>query len=193
MSAGGGCEQAIITRCGTAWGKFRKLLPILTSRHVTLETKGKVFDACVRSAMLHGSETWAPTARDLQRLRRNDRSMIRWICGTKPDDQVPTDVLYTRLGVQDVAETIRSRRLRWFGHVQRASSGIKTVMDLEVQGTRGRGRPRKSWMDCIKADRVVCGLDGVDPQDRDSWRLGVRQSVRLLPTPVTGTPAAEEK
>jgi len=27
--------------------------------------------------MLHGSETWAPNASDLQRLRRNDRAMIR--------------------------------------------------------------------------------------------------------------------
>ena len=31
LSAGGGCALAIATRCSTAWGKFRKLLPILTS------------------------------------------------------------------------------------------------------------------------------------------------------------------
>ena len=57
------CKLAIVTRCSTAWGKFKRLLPILTSKH------GKVFKACVRSALLHGSETWAPTAPDLQRLR----------------------------------------------------------------------------------------------------------------------------
>ena len=94
MCAGGGCKLAITTRCCTAWGKFKKLLPILTSKHVSLLTRGKVFNACVRSALLHGSETWAPTASDLQRLRRNDRSMIRWICGIKPHDEVPTDMLY---------------------------------------------------------------------------------------------------
>ena len=63
LCAGGGCKLAIVTRCSTAWGKFKRLLPILTSNH------GKVFKACVRSALLHGSETWAPTAPDLQRLR----------------------------------------------------------------------------------------------------------------------------
>ena len=73
LSAGGGCSLAIITRCYTAWGKFKKLLPILTSKHISLTVCGKVFDACVRSAVLHGSETWAPTAPDLQQLRRNDR------------------------------------------------------------------------------------------------------------------------
>ena len=77
LCAGGGCTLAITTRCCTAWGKFKKLLPILTSKHVSFSTKGKVFNACVRSALLYGSETWAPNAADLQRLRRNDRAMIR--------------------------------------------------------------------------------------------------------------------
>ena len=42
LSAGGGCALAIATRCSTAWGKFRKLLPILTSKHVPPLTRGKV-------------------------------------------------------------------------------------------------------------------------------------------------------
>ena len=41
LSAGGGCALAIATRCSTAWGKFRKLLPILTSKHVSPLTRGK--------------------------------------------------------------------------------------------------------------------------------------------------------
>ena len=44
------------------------------------------------STMLHGSETWAPNASDLQRLCRNDRAMIRWICGAKLADKIPTAV-----------------------------------------------------------------------------------------------------
>ena len=52
-------------------------IPILTSKHVSPLTLGKVFSACVPSALLHGSEAWAPTAPDLQKLQRNDRAMIR--------------------------------------------------------------------------------------------------------------------
>ena len=77
MGAGGGCANAISNRCGIAWGKFRSLIPVLTSRHVPLLVRGRVFSTCVRTAMLHGSETWGPNSADLQRLRRNDRSMIR--------------------------------------------------------------------------------------------------------------------
>ena len=43
--------------------------------------------------MLHGSETWGPNALDLKRLRRNDRAMIRWICGTKVHDKTTPALL----------------------------------------------------------------------------------------------------
>ena len=83
---------------------------------------GKVFNAYVRSTMLHGSETWAPSAPDLQRLRRNDRAMVRWIYGVKVHDDVYSDALHTRLWIQEVTEALYTRRLRWYGHVMRSSS-----------------------------------------------------------------------
>ena len=122
LSAGGGCALAIATRCSTVWGKFRKLLPILTSKHVLPLTRGKVFSACISSALLHGSETWAPTAPDLQRLCKNDRAMICWICGVKPHDEVPMETLYTKLAIQEVAVALRTKHLRWYGHVACASN-----------------------------------------------------------------------
>ena len=86
LSAGGGCEMAVTTRVKTAWKKFRELLPVLTSRHLSYKTRGHVYSSCVRSAMLHASETWPLTQTNLQRLQRNDRAMIRQICSIKPED-----------------------------------------------------------------------------------------------------------
>ena len=57
LNAGGGCDSAIAGRCCAAWGKFRKLLPLLTSRHISPKSRGQVYSSCVRSAMLHSSET----------------------------------------------------------------------------------------------------------------------------------------
>ena len=83
LSAGGGCE-IMVTTCGkTAWKKFRELLPVLTSRHLSYETPGLVYSSCVQGAMLHASETWPLTKTNLQ---RNDRAMIRRICIIKPED-----------------------------------------------------------------------------------------------------------
>ena len=70
----------------TTWKKFRELLPVLTSRHLSYKTCGHVYSSCVRSAILHASETWPLTKMKLQRLQRNDRAMIRQICSIKPED-----------------------------------------------------------------------------------------------------------
>ena len=80
LSAGGGCEITVTTHV-KAWKKFRELLPVLTSRHLSYKTH--VNSSCVLSAMLHTSETWPLTKRNLQ---CNDRAMIRQICSIKPED-----------------------------------------------------------------------------------------------------------
>ena len=51
LSAGGGCEMAVTTRVKTAWKKFRELLPVLTSRHLSYKTRGHVYSSCLRSSM----------------------------------------------------------------------------------------------------------------------------------------------
>ena len=67
----------------------------------------------------------------MQRLRRNDRSMIRWICGVSADDDIPSDQLLEKLGLADITTVLRCGRLRWAGHVDRAPSntgiGMVTV------------------------------------------------------------------
>ena len=75
ISAGRGCEIAVTARVKTAWEKFRELLPVLTSRHLSYKTRGHVYSSYVRSAMLHVSETWPLTKTNLQPLQRSNRAM----------------------------------------------------------------------------------------------------------------------
>ena len=189
LSAGGGCAQAIIARSRIAWGKFRKLRPLLTSRDLSPRFRGRVFNSIVRSALLHGSETWAPTASDLLCLQRTDRAMVRWICGVRLRDEIPTVDLLAKLGLEEISSALRTRRLRWHGHVARSSGSIHEVTEVMVPGSRGRGRPRKTWRECVKRDIRECGLTDTDPLDRAVWRAGVNAN-RLLPTPVTADDAA---
>ena len=61
LSAAGGCELSTTTRVKTAWKKFKDLLPVLSSCHLSFTTRGHVYSSCLRSAMLHASETWPLT------------------------------------------------------------------------------------------------------------------------------------
>ena len=70
------------------WGKLNQLLPVLTSSAFPITSRVRVYNSCARSAILHASETWAPTLSDLHCLHHNDRAMIRWMCGVITKDQV---------------------------------------------------------------------------------------------------------
>ena len=145
LSAGGGCEIAVTTRVKTAWKKFRELLPVLTSRHLSYKTRGHVYSSCVRTAMLHASETWPLTKTNLQPLQRNDRAMVRQICSIKPEDvaTVGSSELLAKLELEDLHLILRERRLCWFGHVERSSGAIRTACDVQIDGRRGQGGPSK--------------------------------------------------
>ena len=137
LSAGGGCEMAVTTHVKTDWKKFRELLLVLTSRHLSYKTP------CMRSTMLHASETWPLTKTNLQRLQCNDRAMIRQICSIKPEDvaRVRSSKLLAKLQLEDLNLILRERRLRCFGHVERSSGAIRTAYDMQIDGKRGAGRP----------------------------------------------------
>ena len=115
------------------------------------------------------------------------------MCGVRGGDEVSADALCAMLGVQGVMAALHARRLRWFGHVARSSSCINSITRMKIPSARRRGRPKKTWSECVKADMKMCNLGSIDSPNREAWGLGVRHSSHLLPTPVPGTPAAVEK
>ena len=58
LSVDGDAEAAVEARIRIGWNKFRQLVPLLTNKDVSLIMTGRLYSSCVRSSMLHGSETW---------------------------------------------------------------------------------------------------------------------------------------
>ena len=56
-------------------------LPILAGKGFSLKLKGKVYATCVRSCLMHGSETWPMKVEHELKLNRPEMTMIRRICG----------------------------------------------------------------------------------------------------------------
>ena len=166
-----------------AWGKFRELLSLLTKCHIPLVVRGWVYSAGVRSVTLYGSETWATTADTMNRLRRNDRAMLRWLCNVKVNDKSSLDSILSKLRLQDIETLLRTNRLRWFGHVERNTGWINHVRNLEVQSQQKRpGRPKLTWNDVVTRDKQLLGMTTCDPQNRSSWRGRLRQRRLALPS-----------
>ena len=174
IGAGGGAGEASTARVRCAWAKFRELAPILTNRGASLRVKGKIYKTCVQRVLVYGSETWPMKTEDLQRLERAERMMWRWICGVKLEDRRPSAELSKCLDVEQVADVVRRGRLRWFGHVERKSGEdwVSACRGFVVGSTRGRGRgrPRKTWGECVGQDLRRLGLRKESAQDRMEWR-----------------------
>ena len=173
------------TRVKNAWKKFKELKPVLSSRHLSFKTRDRVY-----STMLHASETWPVTKPCLQHLQRNDRAMIRQICNVKLQDTatIRSIELLARLGIEDLNLILKERRLGWYGHVERSNGAVKTAFDIQVNGNRGPGRPKMTWKQLTERDRREWKLSAIDPQDRDTWRSGVRSAMRQQASCLEGGP-----
>ncbi|KAJ4441454.1 hypothetical protein ANN_11309 [Periplaneta americana] len=85
----------------------------------------------------------------------------------------------------DIIRNLKSRRLRWAGHVARMdeSRNAYRVLVGRPEGKRPLGRPRRRWEDNIKMDLREVGYDDRDwlnlAQDRDRWRAYVRAAMNL--------------
>jgi len=76
----------------------------------------------------------------------------------------------------NIARVIKSRRMRWAGHVARMGEGRGVYRALvgKPEGKGPLGRPRHRWEDNIKMDFQEVGFGCMDwielAQDRDRWR-----------------------
>ena len=67
----------------------------------------------------------------------------------------------------DITEKMREVRLRWLGHVmrQKEEEPARIAMEMEVKGTRSRGRPKMRWRECIAKDMKRKGVEKEDAAD----------------------------
>jgi hypothetical protein len=85
----------------------------------------------------------------------------------------------------DIIRQIKSRRMRWAGHVAHMGEGrnLYRVLVGKPEGRRPLGRSRRRWEDEIRMDLEEIGWGGVEwihlAQDRDRWRALVNAVVNL--------------
>ena len=142
LSLGGGCKRTSITRCRVAWSIFNELLTVRSTSSFSITSRGRVYNSCAMSAMLHASESWAPTLSDLHCLQRNNLAMIRWMCGVTTKDRISSQDSLERMQLDDLAKVLCT--VQWRGHVERSDDWLKEVQELNHAGGRGRGRHKKT-------------------------------------------------
>ena len=75
---------------------------------------------------------------------------------------------------------MRESRLSWYGHMRtRQGDGVLgEVMEMEVPGTKPRGRPKETWMNNIEED--MCDWNPLDDvYDCVTWRAFIKSQINF--------------
>ncbi len=151
VANGQGTEE-IRSRINLAHSAFSRLQSCLWSRReISLRTKGRVYQAVVRSILLYGCETWPVRVADERMLEVFDNDSIRRILRIRPSVE-----LHRRLCLTRIPALLVQRRLHWFDHAARRHEGelIKYLLLPTPPRTwrRRAGGQLKTWATTIKAD-----------------------------------------
>jgi len=122
--------------------------------------------------MLNGSETWPIRKENEVALQRTEMRMVRWMCNVKLKDRVPSKELRETLGADDIILILQQNKLRWYGHVLRKedTDWVQKCMEYEVEGSRPRGRPKRTWSEVVQKDCQTRNLNREDAMDRGRWK-----------------------
>jgi hypothetical protein len=87
-----------------------------------------------------------------------------------------------RTAQRGTADSIEKKRLQWCGHVKRIPEERipKLITEWIPLERRERGRPRKTWMEGVKAVMTTRNLEPDQWRNREEWRLVCGRRRQLL-------------
>jgi hypothetical protein len=130
--------------------------------------------------------------REERRLRVFDNRVLRRVFGPKRDEvteewrKLHNEELSDRYSLPNIVRVVKSRRMRWAGHVARMGGrGVYRILVGKPEGKRPMGKPRRRWEDNIKMGLQEVGggcgdcMELAQDRDRDRWWILVSTVMNL--------------
>ena len=124
----------------------------MSSRLLSKNLKIQIYKTVILPVVLYGCETWSLALREESRLRVFENRILRRIFGSKRDEngewrRLHNEELHNLYRSPNIVSVIKSRRLRWAGHVARMEGGRSAFKILTggPTGSKPLGRPRRRW------------------------------------------------
>jgi hypothetical protein len=140
--------------------------------------------------VLYGCETWYLTLREAHELRVFENRVLEKIFGPKMEAdglwrKLHNDELHRLYSSVNIVRVIKSRRMKWVGHVpcMGEGRGVYRVLVGRPEGKKPLERPRHRWEDNIKLYLREIGFDGANwiqlAQNRVQWWAFINTVINL--------------
>ena len=171
----GGAGSDIKNRLSKARNAFRMLNNVWKSSQYSIKLKLRLYQSCVISTLLYGSECWRMTESDLNKLSTFHTKNLRRILRIFWPETISNQELLARCNQDNMGTIIMRRRWKWIGHVMRREQGniTRTALRWTPEGKRKRGRPKITWRRTVEAElktfNHTWGSIQRLAQDRHEW------------------------
>jgi hypothetical protein len=178
-------QEEIKRRLNSGNACYHSVQNLLPSQLLSKNLKIRIYKTIILPVVLYGCETWSLTLREKHRLTVFENRVLRRTYGPKREEvtgewrKLHDEELHELYSSPSIIRMMKSRRMRWAGHVARMGEK-RTAYRLLVgkpEGKRALGRPRRRWVDNIRMDLVEVQWGDADwiglAQDWDRWRAFV--------------------
>ena len=190
LTKNGTCDQEVRIRLAQATSAMVRLTTIWKSTHIIFKLKYNLYRSLILSILTYGCESWTLNANITKKiLAFENKSHRKLLCITYKKGKTNLFVknkINILIGTfEPLLQTIRRRRLKWFGHTSRHNSITKTILQGMVEGSRKRGRPKRKYIDDVKEltkmeiDDILLEVDNCEKWRR---RCFVASKVLIPPT-----------
>jgi hypothetical protein len=155
---------------------------LLSSHLLSKNIKIRIYKTIILPVVCMGVKLGLLTLRGEHRLRVFENTVLRRIFEPKRDEvtgewrKLHSKELRDLYSLPSIIRIIKSRRIRWVGHVARMGERRNAYRLLvgKPEGKRPLGRPRRRWVGNLRMDLVELGWGDVDwiglAQYRNRWR-----------------------
>ena len=157
----------MLTRIAQSWSALHCLQKVWKAP-IQRDTKTKVFQACVQTILLYGSDSWTLNAARRKRLDGTYTRMLRTAYNISWRRHPTNKYLYGSLPC--ISDVVKRRRLSLAGHVTRHNEPAGRLLLWTPDAKRRVGRPYVTLKSIIEEDTGLTGSDLLAAMgDRGLW------------------------
>jgi hypothetical protein len=132
-------QEEIKSRPNSGNACYHSVQSLLSSRLLHRNVKVKIYKTIILPVVLYGRETWSLTLKEENRLRVFKNRVLTRIFGPKRDEvtgewrKFHNEELHILYSSPNIIRQIKSRRMRWAGHIARMGEECLQGFDGEVR------------------------------------------------------------